>query len=68
MIASAVLLPPLQVRDVIYDGIASALYVGNMWFVLQTADYFANDRDRRRRSSTTGRWGSRSSSTWYGRR
>ena len=40
LIASAVLLSPLQLRDVIYDGIACALYVGNMWFVLQNADYF----------------------------
>ena len=44
VIASAVLLPPLQVRDVIHDGIASALYVPNMWFVLQSTDYFANDQ------------------------
>jgi peptidoglycan/LPS O-acetylase OafA/YrhL len=43
MVASAVLLPPLQVRDVIVDGIASALYVGNIWFVVQATDYFSND-------------------------
>ncbi|MCV7377225.1 acyltransferase [Mycobacterium alsense] len=42
MIAAAVLLSPLQVRTVIYDGIASAMYVGNMWFVLQNADYFSH--------------------------
>ncbi|SPM28055.1 acyltransferase, partial [Mycobacterium terramassiliense] len=42
LIASAALLSPLQVRTVIYDGIASALYVGNMWFVLQNADYFSH--------------------------
>ena len=41
LIASAVLLSPLQVRTVIYDGIASALYVGNMWFVYEKADYFS---------------------------
>ncbi len=40
LLASAALLSPLQLRDVIYDGIASALYVGNMWFILQNADYF----------------------------
>ena len=44
VIASAVLLPPLQVLDVIDDGIACALYVGNMWFVVQSNDYFANDQ------------------------
>ena len=43
MIASAVLLPAFQVPSVIYDGIASALYVGNMWFVAQATDYFFSD-------------------------
>ncbi len=43
LIASAVLLSPLQVRTVTYDGIASSLYVSNMWFVLQNADYFAHE-------------------------
>ena len=41
MIASAVLLPPLQARTVFGDGIASALYVSNYWFILQGVDYFA---------------------------
>ena len=41
VIGSAVLLPPLQARSVIGDGIASALYVGNYRFVLQGVDYFA---------------------------
>ncbi len=41
MIGSAVLLPPLQARTVIGDGIASALYVSNYWFILQGVDYFA---------------------------
>ncbi len=40
MIGSAVLLPPLQARSVIGDGIASALYVSNYWFILQGVDYF----------------------------
>jgi peptidoglycan/LPS O-acetylase OafA/YrhL len=40
MIASAVLLPPLQVGAVIRDGIASALYVSNLWFTAQNVDYF----------------------------
>ena len=33
-IGAAVLLPPLQARPVIGDGIASALYVSNYWFAL----------------------------------
>ena len=40
MIGSAVLLPPLQTRTVIGDGIASALYVSNYWFIQQGVDYF----------------------------
>jgi peptidoglycan/LPS O-acetylase OafA/YrhL len=42
MIASAILLPPLQARPAIDDGIASALYVSNYQFVLRGVDYFAN--------------------------
>ena len=42
MIASAILLPPLQARPAISDGIASALYVSNYQFVLRGVDYFAN--------------------------
>jgi peptidoglycan/LPS O-acetylase OafA/YrhL len=41
VIASAILLPPLQARTVFGDGITSALYVGNYWFILQAVDYFA---------------------------
>ena len=67
MIASVVLLPPLQVRSVIEDGIASALYIGNYWFIVRGVDYF-DSHMRRRRFSITGRWASRSSSTWCGRR
>ena len=37
MIASVLLLPPLRVPTVLYDGIASALYVGNYWFVIDKA-------------------------------
>ena len=44
MIGAAVLLPPLQARTVLGDGIASALYVGNMWFVGQNADYFFSEK------------------------
>ncbi|VEG38857.1 peptidoglycan O-acetyl transferase yrhL [Mycolicibacterium flavescens] len=39
-IASAFLLPPLQVQGVMLDGIASALYVSNFWFILQLQNYF----------------------------
>ncbi len=41
MAASAILLPPLQARPAITDGIASALYVSNYQFVLRGVDYFA---------------------------
>ncbi len=40
LIASAVLLPPLRAREVVMDGIASALYVSNYAFVQQGVDYF----------------------------
>ena len=40
VIASAFLLPPLQARTAIEDGIASALYVSNYWFIQQNVDYF----------------------------
>ena len=66
-IASAVLLPPLQARTVLDDGIASALYVSNYWFILQGVDYFVPTTCCHRRSSITGLWASRSSSTWCGR-
>ena len=42
-IGSAVLLPPLQARTVMGDGIASALYVSNFRFFLQDTDYFSNN-------------------------
>ena len=41
VIGAAVLLPPLQARTVMGDGIASALYVGNYRFILQGVDYSA---------------------------
>ena len=41
VIASAILLPPLQARPAVGDGIACALYVGNYWFILRGVDYFA---------------------------
>jgi peptidoglycan/LPS O-acetylase OafA/YrhL len=44
VICSVVLLPPLEVRSVISDGITSALYVGNYWFVMQGVDYFASHK------------------------
>jgi peptidoglycan/LPS O-acetylase OafA/YrhL len=39
-IGAAVLLPPLQARPAIGDGIASALYVSNYWFAQQGVNYF----------------------------
>jgi peptidoglycan/LPS O-acetylase OafA/YrhL len=42
MIASAFLLPPLQARTVMSDGIASALYVSNYQFLMRGVDYFAS--------------------------
>lgn len=39
-IGSALLLPPLEAKSVIGDGIASALYVGNYRFAQQGVDYF----------------------------
>jgi len=44
MIGAAVLLSPLQLRTVIYDGIASALYFGNMWYIAKVSDYFFSDQ------------------------
>jgi peptidoglycan/LPS O-acetylase OafA/YrhL len=43
-IGSVILLSPLEAREVIRDGIASALYVGNYRFAQQGTDYFAADR------------------------
>ncbi|GAY14832.1 acyltransferase [Mycobacterium sp. shizuoka-1] len=42
MVASVLLLPPLRVPTVLYDGIASALYVGNYWFVIDNINYFSD--------------------------
>jgi peptidoglycan/LPS O-acetylase OafA/YrhL len=39
-IAAAVLLPPLLVANVMRDGIASALYVSNYWFIAEGVHYF----------------------------
>jgi peptidoglycan/LPS O-acetylase OafA/YrhL len=41
-IASAMLLPPLQARTALGDGITCALYVGNYRFLLEGNDYFVN--------------------------
>ncbi|MDG5481762.1 acyltransferase family protein [Mycolicibacterium gadium] len=40
-IAAAFLLPPLQAHSTFGDGIASALYVSNYWFILHGVDYLA---------------------------
>ena len=42
-IASALLLPRLQARDVMGDGIASALYVSNYRFIVNGVDYLTAD-------------------------
>ncbi|MCV7175839.1 acyltransferase [Mycolicibacterium sphagni] len=41
VIAAVNLLPPPQARSVVGDGIASALYVCNYWFIGQNVDYFS---------------------------
>ena len=43
-IGSAILLSPLELRNVLGDGIACALYVGNYRFAQQGIDYLASDR------------------------
>jgi peptidoglycan/LPS O-acetylase OafA/YrhL len=40
-IGSAVLLPPLEAQADLGDGIASALYVSNYWFIVRGIDYLA---------------------------
>jgi peptidoglycan/LPS O-acetylase OafA/YrhL len=42
-IFAALLLPPLQAKSALMDGIASALYVPNFWFIGQQVDYFAGN-------------------------
>jgi peptidoglycan/LPS O-acetylase OafA/YrhL len=42
MIAAALLLPPLQVWSVTMDGITSALYVCNYWFISSGVNYFGH--------------------------
>jgi peptidoglycan/LPS O-acetylase OafA/YrhL len=42
-IGAAIVLPPLQARNVFVDGVASALYVGNYRFAQQGTDYLAAD-------------------------
>jgi peptidoglycan/LPS O-acetylase OafA/YrhL len=42
-IGLTLLLPPLQARTVLADGIASALYVGNYRFAIEGTDYLAAD-------------------------
>jgi peptidoglycan/LPS O-acetylase OafA/YrhL len=42
-VASAWLLPPLQARAVLGDGVAAALYAGNYRLALQGTDYLAAD-------------------------
>jgi peptidoglycan/LPS O-acetylase OafA/YrhL len=43
VIASVLILPAAQARSVVGDGIASALYVCNYWFIGQNVDYFSTN-------------------------
>jgi peptidoglycan/LPS O-acetylase OafA/YrhL len=43
IVASALLLPPLQVKTVSIDAITSALYVSNYWFAITGINYFGKD-------------------------
>ena len=43
VIASAVLLPPLQSKTVSVDAITSALYVSNYWFAFTGVNYFGRE-------------------------
>lgn len=43
MIASALILSPLQVKTVAVDAITSALYVSNYWFIASGINYFGKD-------------------------
>ncbi|MGE2692137.1 acyltransferase family protein [Mycolicibacterium pulveris] len=45
MVASALLLPPLQATSVLYDGILSALYVSNYRFMQEDVNYFGATND-----------------------
>ncbi|MGV1089491.1 MAG: acyltransferase family protein [Mycobacterium sp.] len=41
-VAAVALMPPLQARSVLNDGLASALYIGNYRFAIIGTDYLAN--------------------------
>lgn len=43
MVASVLLLPPLQIKTVSIDAITSALYVSNYWFAATGINYFGKD-------------------------
>ena len=43
MVASALILSPLQVKTVSVDAITSALYVSNYWFIFSGVNYFGKD-------------------------
>ncbi len=63
-----VVMAPLDLPRVAGDAMAAALSAANMRFAATSMDYFAARASAPRRSCTTGRWASRSSSTWSGRR
>ena len=43
MVAAALLLPAMQVKSVAMDGITSALYVSNYWFIGSGVNYFGKE-------------------------
>ena len=62
MVASVLLLPPLQASTALADGVTSALYVGNYWFIIR-GEITSAATWRGRRSCITGHWVWRNSST-----
>ena len=45
LVASRVLMPSVDIADVARDGIAAALYVGNIRFAMSRIDYLAGEQD-----------------------
>lgn len=43
MVASVLLLPPLQIKTVSIDAVTSAMYVSNYWFAATGINYFGKD-------------------------
>jgi len=58
--------PPVEAHRVAYDGLAAFTYVANWHFIASSQSYLTARIGHRPRSSTSGRWRSRSSSTSSG--